>query len=268
MPLYFFIVNPTLHILNGDATWQSFKQTGLQGDVLVWREILSEGPVSIDGLWQTRAKWINETYGEPPTGYQQQVLAEIEKLNHLEGYGQLVLWFEYDLICQINLICILDLLHQSASPLPSIYLICPDHFDGIPNFKGLGELNPNQLASLWPSRIKLQQNDLAFASEAWHTYVANNPMQLEDFLHRDFGQLPLLKKALEAHLLRFPQAPDGLNLIENTLIEIVDSGKHSKAMIYQEFWEREPIYGLTDLQLDHILSQLQGKDKITATLSP
>ncbi|MEE1946708.1 DUF1835 domain-containing protein [Pedobacter sp. KR3-3] len=261
-------MNKTLHILNGDATWHSFKQTALTGDVLVWREILSEGPVSTTELWPTRAKWISETYGENTTGYQQKVLAEIEKLNHLGPYNELVLWFEYDLLCQINLICILNILHESIGQLPSIYLICPDHFDGMPNFKGLGELNPEQLTSLWPSRTKLHQSDLTFASEAWQCYVENNPKQLENFLHRDFGQLPLLKKALQAHLLRFPQAPDGLNHIEKTLLEIVDSSKHAKPAIYQAFWEKEPIYGLADLQLEHILNQLQSKGKITATLTP
>jgi hypothetical protein len=34
-----------LHILNGDATLSSFEQTGLDGDIMVWREVLSEGPV-------------------------------------------------------------------------------------------------------------------------------------------------------------------------------------------------------------------------------
>lgn len=256
-----------LHILNGDATFHIFRQTALKGDVLVWREILSEGPVSSHGLWQTRAKWIGETYGETSEGYRQQVLAEIEKLSHLERYDELVLWFEYDLLCQINLTCILSILHQSASPLPSIYLICPEHFNGLPHFKGLGELNPKRLASLWPGRVKLRQSDLALADEAWQVYAENNPTPLENFLHRDFGQLPLLKKALQAHLLRFPQTPDGLNHIEKILLEIIDLGKHSKAAIYQEFWEREPIYGLADLQLEHILNQLQSKGKIKKALS-
>ncbi|WP_199138851.1 DUF1835 domain-containing protein [Pedobacter sp. ASV12] len=260
-------MNSTLHILNGDATRHIFEQTALKGDVLVWREILSEGPVSTTDLWPTRAKWISETYGETTTAYQQKVLAEIEKLNHLGQYNELVLWFEYDLLCQINLSCILNILHQSAKQLPGIYLICPDHFDGMPNFKGLGELNPQQLASLWASRIKLHQSDLALASEAWQFYVENNPEQLEAFLNRDFGQLLLLRKALQAHLLRFPQTPDGLNHIEKTLLEIIDSGTYSKPAIYQAFGEREPIYGLTDLQLGHILNQLQSKGKMTATLT-
>ena len=34
-----------LHILNGDSTRYGFEQTGIEGDIMVWREVLSEGPV-------------------------------------------------------------------------------------------------------------------------------------------------------------------------------------------------------------------------------
>jgi hypothetical protein len=35
-----------LHVLNGDATLFKFKKTGLPGDIVVWREVLSEGPIN------------------------------------------------------------------------------------------------------------------------------------------------------------------------------------------------------------------------------
>ena len=34
-----------LHILNGDATANSFAGTGLDGEIMIWREVLSEGPL-------------------------------------------------------------------------------------------------------------------------------------------------------------------------------------------------------------------------------
>lgn len=261
----FYIMSKTLHILNGDSTFHTFKETGLTGDTLVWREMLSEGPVSAQNLWETRAKWINEVYGESLSGYQEKVLSTVRKLKKLDQYDELVLWFEYDLFCQINLIGILNILNQNAE-LPTIYLICPREIEGLPNFRGLGELNAMQLTNLWPSRIKLNKLDLNLASEAWNLYVANNPVAIEAFLDRDFGQLPLLKNALRAHLLRFPKAPKQLNHIEETLLQIIDSGIHSKSAIYQAFWSKEPIYGMGDLQIDHILQQLQAKGEVAEGL--
>lgn len=259
MPLY--DMSKTLHILNGDSTFHIFKGTGLTGDVLVWREMLSEGPVSAQNLWETRSKWINEVYNEALIGYQEKVLNTVQKLKELDQYEELVLWFEYDLFCQINLIGILNILNQNTQ-LPNIYLICPAEIEGMPDFRGLGELNSSQLLDLWPTRVKLNKSDLEFASEAWDLYVANNPIAIETFLNRDFGQLPLLKNALRAHLLRFPKAPKQLNHIEETLLQIINSGIRSKPAIYQAFWSKEPIYGMGDLQIDHVLDQLQAKGEI------
>src|SRR5947208_3407870 len=38
-----------LHVLNGDETQRVFERAGIAGDVVVWRDILVEGPVSADG---------------------------------------------------------------------------------------------------------------------------------------------------------------------------------------------------------------------------
>ena len=37
-----------LHVLNGDATATVFARAGLDGERLVWRDILAEGPVAAD----------------------------------------------------------------------------------------------------------------------------------------------------------------------------------------------------------------------------
>jgi hypothetical protein len=56
----------TLHILNGDATLPGFEQADIDGDVMIWREVLSEGPVMANvasaTFWQQRADWISETF--------------------------------------------------------------------------------------------------------------------------------------------------------------------------------------------------------------
>ena len=40
-------MNKTLHILNGDSTAESFAKSSLEGDVLIWREMLCEGSLDI-----------------------------------------------------------------------------------------------------------------------------------------------------------------------------------------------------------------------------
>jgi hypothetical protein len=79
-------------------------------------------------------------------------------------------------------------------------------------------------------------------------------------LTTDFGNLCLLKPALEAHLLRFPAT--GLNYIEELLLKIINSGLSKNAEIYAKFWELAPIYGMTDFQIDYYLKKLKAKELI------
>jgi len=122
----------------------------LEGDILVWREVLAEGLVVKTDLWSTQTKWICNTFGETEANYREKVLNELEKLKNINTYHKVVLWFEYDLVCQINLIYILSVLKETSSPGLSIELIYPDRFDNIPNFRGLGELNSTQLNNFIP----------------------------------------------------------------------------------------------------------------------
>lgn len=248
----------TLHILNGDATLAIFKQTTFEGDILVWREILSEGPVSKTNLWATRAKWIGSNFGETEANYANKVLDEVEKLKGVKAYDEVVLWFEYDLVCQINLIYILSVLKDMETQDLPIYLICPDRFEGIANFRGLGELNASQLTQLYSSINKLNTSDLNIASRAWNSYTENNPSIIQTLLQEDFGNLHLLKKALLAHLLRFPNPDTKLNYIEETLLSIIHKGITKRTDIYESFWLKEPIFGITDFQIDFMLSQLEA----------
>lgn len=252
----------TLHILNGDATLHVFKDTHIDGDILVWREILAEGPVSKSNLWDVRSEWICNTFGASPEDFAQGVINEAEKLKQLNNYNEVILWFEYDLVCQINLTYILSVLNENYKIDQLISLICPDHIEGLPNFKGLGELNATQLKQLLPTKVTLQKSDLVLAAEVWDLYVENNPTKISDFIERDFGNLELLKKALKAHLLRFTKPDNQLNYIDEVLLDIVNSGLYSKPAIYNQFWLQEPIFGMGDLQLNHALNKLQEKGLI------
>ena len=54
-----------LHILNGDATLRPFIESKIAGDVVIWREILSEGPaknVSTQEFFQLRAEYIHQAF--------------------------------------------------------------------------------------------------------------------------------------------------------------------------------------------------------------
>ena len=71
-----------------------------------------------------------------------------EAVDDDDGYDELVLWFEHDLFDQLNLIQLLTHLGGRPRSKP-VTLICIDRYPGHPNFKGLGELAPRDLAALF-----------------------------------------------------------------------------------------------------------------------
>lgn len=251
-----------LHILNGDATLRGFEQTGLDGGVMVWREVLSQGPLEEDissaHFWRTREEWIGKAFKETSANYQSKMLDQLTLLS--EPYDEINLWFEFDLHCQANLLGVIAYLQQKADlSAPAIYLICPNDFPGKADFRGMGELNGEELEYLYDNiREQLSAADIKIALQAWKVYVSRNAELLNEFIaNTDFwGSLHYLKPALEAQLKRLQVNEQGLNYIEQKLLEIYNYGVRTKPEIYLEFWKTEKIYGMGDTEIDIYLKNL------------
>jgi hypothetical protein len=258
-----------LHILNGDSTAHSFDDTGLEGDILVWREVFSQGPltenIASGDFWKAREEWICRRFEETPDEYVKNVVNPLSKLS--DPYDEMNLWFEFDLHCQANLLGVMAMLSKNTdlSP-PAVYLICPDDFPGKENFKGMGELNGEELEYLYDNiRLRLSERDFAIAGEAWKLYVEGNVDKLENWLSENtfWGSLHLLKPALEAHLKRLRTNEHGLNYIEQKLLDIYNYGYKTRPAIYESFWETEKIYGMGDAEIDIYLQRLIDRGLIT-----
>ena len=227
-----------LHILNGECTLQIFEQTGLEGGTIVWNEVLSEGPleenISSGSFWRARQKWITEIFNLPPEKYQEKTLNSLAGLT--KPYGEINLWFEYDLHCQVNLLGVMNYLKLKGDlSLPSIYLICPADFPGIEDFRGMGELEGRQLEYLFDNnRVQLSEIDFAVAAGAWVNYVCNDAEKLKHYIENNkfWANLHCLKAALEAHLKRLRFNENGLNYIEQKLLNICNTGIANKTDIY------------------------------------
>lgn len=261
-------MNSILHILNGDAALDGFEQTGLEGDVMVWREVFSEGPLREDILsaafWNARRDWIGRTFDAPEDDYQHKVLDELEKLNG--PYTEINLWFEFDLHCQVNLLGILEMLTlKTDMSAPAIYLVCLADCVQFDNKKGLGELNGRQFEELYDARERLNEWELGLAADAWKLYVSNDKAGLEKWLNENtfWGGMPLLKPALMAHLKRLQINGDGLSYLEQKLLDIYNAGAGTKAAIYAAFWQTEAIFGMGDLEIDLYLDKLKAKGLIS-----
>src|SRR5258708_38891380 len=94
------------------------------------------------------------------------------------------------------------LLKKTDLSMPDVSLICPAEFPGKEIFRGMGELNGEELEFLFDNiRVQLGEPDFAVAEQAWKLYVSGDANELEKWLSTNtfWGGLALLKPALKAH---------------------------------------------------------------------
>ncbi|MFQ5652508.1 MAG: hypothetical protein ACE5IY_21460 [bacterium] len=241
-----------LHILNGDGIAVTFRKTGLPGTVLPWREALVCGPapanVSGDKWIRMRASHLSEAYGQPFDTCRKSLIQMEESVRSTSDYDEVVLWFESDLFCQVNLLYVLHLLAQQELRNTSLTLICIDAFAEVEPFYGLGQLNHEQLASLFNERQTVSPATLRLAGQAWRAYTSPNPQTVQEFLQKDTTPLPFIKAAFQAHLARFPSVHNGLGRIEHAALDLIVGGVDEFKPLFPMFRELYPVYGLGDAQ--------------------
>lgn len=241
-----------LHILNGDSTAEIFKRSQLKGEHLVWREAFIAGPapqgLSPDEWRDVRAQYLAQNYEANLQKCKQELREQEEGLQSFRVHDEVVLWFEHDLFCQLHLIYLLDWFSRQQLGNTQLSLICIGEFPGKPNFRGLGELLPGELDSLFPMRHEVTADEFELAREAWAAYCSPDPRAIEAFLAHDSSALLFLAAGLRAHLARFPSVKNGLGIVENRALELIESGNHTFAGVFRDFMAAEPTIGFGDFQ--------------------
>ncbi len=239
-----------MYVLNGDATLSLLRQSKLKGGVVVCREMMSEGKVKITkdahAFFESRAKHLEFHYGIDKQTYFTNVVHELEKLKNSGSFDEVVLWFEADLFCQINLLFIIHYLKINLSTLPPISLVDLPHHREAADFPGLLE-----------ERVLLQPADIQHALDAWDAYCADTPQALETIGRMPAGNLKHLPAAIHAHLQRFPEVSSGMNALEKFFLQKLSLGRYRKYDLYIAFWDELWIYGFGDFQLDLLLLRMQ-----------
>jgi hypothetical protein len=242
-----------LHILNGSSLKEPLKQSTLPGEFFSFRDALIAGP-ALSGLdeneWRRlRAAHLSSTYGVEPSKCENELAEQTQALESSRQHDEIVLWFEHDLFCQLNLLYLLDWFAHIDLAQTKLTLVNIGEFPGKPNFRGLGELNATELASLLPQRQPVSPIQLEIASRAWRAFSSPDPTSIQTLLQTDTSSIPFLREALEAHLRRFPNTRNGLGRVESTSLELVKSGYEEFGDLFPEFITAEPVYGLGDTQV-------------------
>jgi len=247
----------TLHITNGNNLTDYLQELDVKGEILTWEEMLCEGPLveTIDSelFLNTRKEFLNNTYDIEID--ESEFKEELNKLNNPEQYSEIVLWFEYDLFCHINLIGIISLLHQKKINLP-LYLVCSGRIKGEVGLKGLSELKPEQLIKHYREKVKLTKGDISLAITLWNTYCGKDHNLLKPYIVKK-SSFMYLSSCLKAHLKRFPDSKNGLSVLEENILKIISENViKSRHHLLGYTLNYQGYYGFGDIQLNRIIDKL------------
>lgn len=249
-----------LHIHNGDSSAGTLKESHIAGEHFAFRESLTTGatPQNLSNeQWLTlRAKFLADDYTVDFQKCHDDLLQQQEALSKLGNYKEVILWFEHDWFCQLHLVYLLQYIAAMNLPQTTVSLVCINEFPGREDFRGLGELRSEEIAPLFDKRTTVTDAQKQLAQQVWQSYCAATPVALASFLHQDISALPFLKAALQKHLAQFPSTRNGLGIIENRALQLLQDGGSNFSELFSAFGKAEPVFGLGDAQFWNILERL------------
>src|SRR5262249_46847887 len=134
-------------------------------------------------------------------------------------------------------------------------------------FKGLGELSPDELASLFEFRRRVDDAEHAVADRAWRAFRETSPEALDDFPRSDTTALPYLAPALERFLQEYPSTIDGLSRTERTLLHLAEHDPIALSAAFPRMHDDEDVYYVTDCSLSALVATLSRTSPPLLTLA-
>ena len=238
----------------------ALESTDLAGDVCVWRDVLSDGPVHMElgseEFWKLRNSYMTAAFGIPQGEFLERARGEFDRIKQFTNYEEVVLWFEYDLFCQVNLMALMHWFGQQERGETKVSLICVGEEEGYERLVGLGELPPETYPDLFARRRIMGSYDFTFCSDAYQAWCSPDPTDLDNFILLSSNEFPYLSDALRSHQRRFPSAQSGLTEIESKIISLIESGINEERKIVGSLLRWQEFYGFGDLQYFQVLDRL------------
>jgi hypothetical protein len=227
--------NP-VHITSGDNAGGSLAKAGLPGQVFVWHDILYDGPRRPgwpdEETLNARASFIEEATagGLDKQSVLETLHNQYRKLGDAAPNEHVVLWFDACLFDQSMLAHILTCLRdQNAS---NVELLCVDQFPGIEPFHGLGQLQPDQLSSLYGNRQPVTDAQFDFAVGVDWAFATQDFGALTELSQMTDAPLPWVPAAVARWLQERPDSASGLGRLEYLALSAILAGRETPGEIF------------------------------------
>ncbi|MBT64719.1 MAG: hypothetical protein CML13_16095 [Puniceicoccaceae bacterium] len=225
-----------IHITSGDHAGQLLQEAKLAGEILVWHDILYDGPRNpgwpSEASLQARAIFLEQsTDGGLDQAYVLETLQEqYRKLSEMPADTQTVLWFDACLFDQSMLCHILTCLqHLKRS---QVDLICIDAHPRIERYNGLGQLQPSELAASYPIRQPVSPAQFEFACTVDRAFAEQDLTTFRALAAQSQAPLEWVPAAITRWLEEQSYAGTEFGRLEHHALAALRAGCHSPAEIF------------------------------------
>jgi hypothetical protein len=231
-------------ITNGDHAANALAAHFPDAEVLIWRDVLIEGPVpgGIDdeALADIRAKHIEEAFG------MSDVRADFTRRNDafakIDDFERIELWFETDLHDQLQIIELLSRL-ANAKPvaIPQLALATPPL--------------PNHIDDAAKAMRPIIDADYDSAVAIWAAFRSTDPGSVQASAIEK-GALPEARASLTRLLEEYPSPRGGLGRIERAALLAIRDGAIAPGLAFRHYQQTEALPFLGDLGFYYRLEKL------------
>jgi hypothetical protein len=241
-----------LLITVGDLARDQLAGAGIDGLALVWRDILHEGPVpaglDLPALSQVRARFVAAAGWAPAAEAAADFTARDQALAGYAEHDETLLFFDHNLVNQLQLAQLLDWFAAGARAGPATVSLAL-----VPSFAAAG---PDELLAAHQARTAVDHGLLDLGQVAWAAFRSPDPTAVEAVLPACASLLAPLGDALRRHLEQFPGAVDGLARTERQALAALAAGPADLAELMQAQIEAETLPFLGDTVLLGHLARL------------
>lgn len=225
-----------LHITNGDSAVEGLREGNIAGDLLPWRDVLHDGPVpetsTLEELSEIRCRALAAFgWGAYPR-LRRGFAARDAELRKSGTHEEVVLWFEHDLLDQLQLLQLLHWFAREGTHGARLSIVQVDHFPGVEPFHGLGQLSGEQLHRLLPTRQPVTARQLHTGADVWAELCAPSPLALAARRFALMPELPFLPAALRRLGEEHPARHDGLARSERQVLQAVAAGARDARAVF------------------------------------
>ena len=233
---------------------------GIGGEILPWRDVLHDGPVPADlslaELSRVRATYLASEGSGNYDEIAREFVARDATVEACPDFDRVVLWFEWDLYDQLQLIQLLDYFagrieaNKPTPPLESVWIS-----------EYLGSLSADRFADLHERRQPVSPAASSLGRAMWRAFTSADPRAIVAVLSGDTSAIPLLDGAMWRVLEELPWTGDGLARSERQLLSPLAAGPARFGALFRQAADREERVYCGDSSAASYLARLSRGDE-------